>query len=132
MGAPARAALGRARRGLDGRQRGLPGGACWAFVHDKLRFMLFGLYPANEHWRPFAMCLLFVAMLVATCLETTPGKALAGAWAAALIVMLVLLGGDPHGGATLLLMLGAAGIEARGAWSQGRPGFARSSSRQEA
>src|SRR4051794_40200359 len=25
--------------------RAAPGGACWAFVHDKLRFMLFGLYP---------------------------------------------------------------------------------------
>src|SRR5256885_16000266 len=27
-------------------------GACWAFIGHKLPFILFGLYPATERWRP--------------------------------------------------------------------------------
>jgi general L-amino acid transport system permease protein len=30
-------------------------GACWAFIHEKLRFILFGTYPYEEHWRPQAV-----------------------------------------------------------------------------
>ncbi len=28
------------------------GGACWAFIHEKYRLILFGLYPYEEQWRP--------------------------------------------------------------------------------
>ena len=27
-------------------------GACWAVIEQKHRFILFGLYPYEEHWRP--------------------------------------------------------------------------------
>jgi len=27
-------------------------GACWAFIGDKHRFILFGTYPFEQHWRP--------------------------------------------------------------------------------
>jgi general L-amino acid transport system permease protein len=98
--------------------RAAPNGACWAFVHEKLRFMLFGLYPAAEHWRPLAMCLVFIAMIIGTCFA--PRRELLGAWSAALILIFVLLSGDPGGGATLALILGAAALEAHGAWSKGK------------
>ena len=39
-------------------------GACWAFVHEKWRFFLFGLYPYEEHWRP-ALASVIVAVIAA-------------------------------------------------------------------
>ena len=40
----------------DGRSCRDPGGeevgACWAFIGEKLRFILFGRYPYNQQWRP--------------------------------------------------------------------------------
>src|ERR1700754_2846877 len=28
------------------------GGACWAFIREKHRLILFGTYPYDEQWRP--------------------------------------------------------------------------------
>src|SRR5690606_38466849 len=28
------------------------GGACWAFIAEKHRLILFGVYPYDEQWRP--------------------------------------------------------------------------------
>lgn len=37
-------------------------GACWPFVAQKLRYMVFGFYPYEEQWRPLlALLLLFSA-----------------------------------------------------------------------
>ena len=40
-------------------------GACWAFVSEKLRFMLFGTFPYAEQWRPLLATLVIVATLAA-------------------------------------------------------------------
>jgi general L-amino acid transport system permease protein len=40
------------------------GGACWAFIGEKYRFILFGTYPFEQQWRPLVAMLLFVAMLI--------------------------------------------------------------------
>lgn len=37
-------------------------GACWAVIHERVRFMLFGAFPSGEHWRPALSCLLFIAL----------------------------------------------------------------------
>ena len=37
-------------------------GACWGFIADKHRFILFGTYPFDQHWRPAAATLLLVAL----------------------------------------------------------------------
>ena len=29
-------------------------GACWGFIAEKHRFILFGTYPYEQHWRPAA------------------------------------------------------------------------------
>lgn len=71
------------------------GGACWTFVDEKLRFILFGFFPFAEHWRAAAALGLLLAVLglatiprlwsgtlIALCLAL-----LAGAW--------TLLGGFP-------------------------------------
>ena len=41
----------------------VPGaGACWAFVGEKWRFFLFGLYPYEEHWRPALAAVILTVM----------------------------------------------------------------------
>jgi len=37
-------------------------GACWAFVAEKWRFFLFGLYPFEEHWRPALASVILIVM----------------------------------------------------------------------
>ena len=49
------------------------GGACWAFIHEKYRLILFGRYPYAEQWRP----LLALALAVT---GRTGGMAATGAW----------------------------------------------------
>lgn len=44
-------------------------GACWSFLAEKLRYMLFGVYPFDEQWRPLAATSLF---LLAACLSAVP------------------------------------------------------------
>src|SRR5258708_28183470 len=37
-------------------------GACWGFIAEKPRFILFGTYPYEQHWRP-ALASLFLVLL---------------------------------------------------------------------
>ena len=35
-------------------------GACWSVIWSNLRFIIFGFFPHDQHWRPFlAMMILF-------------------------------------------------------------------------
>jgi general L-amino acid transport system permease protein len=42
------------------------GGACWAFIGEKYRFILFGTYPYDQQWRPLVAVALFILMLIAS------------------------------------------------------------------
>ncbi len=70
-------------------------GACWAYVHEKLGFFLFGFYPSGQRWRPFmalaALLLLMAASLVPRCWT----RALLLAWPLTLAGVVWLLGGGP-------------------------------------
>ncbi len=46
-------------------------GACWGFVGEWYRFILFGYYPLDEHWRPVIAVALLLGLLVAT---ARPGR----------------------------------------------------------
>jgi general L-amino acid transport system permease protein len=56
------------------------GGACWAFIGQKLRFILFGRYPADQDWRPLIAVVIFVAMILAACDRRLWGRRLAVLW----------------------------------------------------
>src|SRR4029078_6204781 len=43
-------------------------GACWAFVAEKWRLILFGRYPYEAQWRPALATGAILAMLLATAL----------------------------------------------------------------
>jgi general L-amino acid transport system permease protein len=37
-------------------------GACWGFIAEKHRFILFGTYPFEQHWRPAAATIFLLVM----------------------------------------------------------------------
>src|SRR6266478_3002029 len=60
-------------------------GACWAFIAEKWRFILFGTYPYEEHWRPLFVVLIFIALIVASCDRRLWGRELVLVWLAGLV-----------------------------------------------
>src|SRR5947209_15220694 len=68
-------------------------GACWAFIHEKLRFILFGRYPYEEQWRPLFVVATFVGMILASCDRRLWGRPLMLLWAGGAVVIAVLMWG---------------------------------------
>jgi general L-amino acid transport system permease protein len=95
-------------------------GACWALIAEKHRFILFGTYPYEQHWRPGVVILLLLALYVASALRRFWRPALALAWLAGLaLIGLLMWGGVPGlpyvenerwGGLALTLLLATFGI----------------------
>ncbi|MDI7862692.1 amino acid ABC transporter permease [Rhizobiaceae bacterium n13] len=69
------------------------GGACWAFIGAKLRFILFGLYPPDEQWRPIIVMALILVMVLVSLSPSLWGRKLVVAWSAAIAIMLGLMWG---------------------------------------
>src|SRR5699024_8177519 len=40
------------------------GGACWAFIFEKHRLILFGIYPYDEQWRPLLAMVVLVGVII--------------------------------------------------------------------
>ncbi|MGG5810754.1 amino acid ABC transporter permease [Falsiroseomonas sp. CW058] len=72
-------------------------GACWAVITEKHRFILFGTYPYEEHWRPALVCLLFVALYVISAMRRFWNWRLIPIWAATLTLIGVLMWGGVFG-----------------------------------
>jgi general L-amino acid transport system permease protein len=72
-------------------------GACWAFIGHKVSFILFGLYPVAERWRPTGALLVLVGLIAVTGLPRCWNRWLPAAWA----VGLAIAWGVMHGGAGL-------------------------------
>ena len=95
-------------------------GACWAVITEKHRFMLFGTYPYEEHWRPALVCLLFIGLYVVSAMRRFWRWELAIIWAAVLSVIGVLMWGgilglsyvpqERWGGLPITLILATFGL----------------------
>lgn len=76
-------------------------GACWGFVAEKWRLILFGRYPYEAQWRPAIATLAVVAMLLASAwpaLWSRRGAALLGlGWVLAFAAFFVLMLGGVSG-----------------------------------
>jgi general L-amino acid transport system permease protein len=72
-------------------------GACWAVIAEKHRFILFGTYPFEEHWRPAICVLLFIGLYVVSAMRRFWRKELAVVWAAVLTLIGVLMWGGVFG-----------------------------------
>lgn len=73
------------------------GGACWAFVSEKLRFVLFGTFPYDEQWRPFASIMIFIGLLAASCDRRFWKPWFLGAWLGGLVLVGILMWGGVLG-----------------------------------
>jgi general L-amino acid transport system permease protein len=95
-------------------------GACWAFIAEKWRFILFGTYPYEQHWRPFCAVLIFLAMILASCDRRLWGRRLMLVWVVGLVVVGLLMwggifglsyvGNELWGGLPLTLILAIVGM----------------------
>jgi len=97
-------------------------GACWAVVGEKLRLILFGIYPYAQQWRAGCAVLLVVAMLALSTLRRLWHWPLLLAWASVLALYGVLMWGgvfglsyvpdDQWGGLPVTLILATLGLAA--------------------
>lgn len=95
-------------------------GACWAFIADKYRLILFGLYPYDEQWRPLLASLLLMGVVLASAVRRLWRPWLALLWAVVLGAAAVLMWGGVlglvpvenrlWGGLPLTLILATVGI----------------------
>lgn len=95
-------------------------GACWAFIAEKHRLILFGVYPYDEQWRPLLASLILTGALICSAVRWFWKPWLVLFWTAALAAVAVLMWGgvfglsyvenDRWGGLPLTLILSTFGI----------------------
>jgi general L-amino acid transport system permease protein len=95
-------------------------GACWGLIAEKHRFILFGTYPFEQHWRPALATLILICLWVFSLLRIFWRRWLVLVWLAGLTVIGVLMWGGifglPYvengrwGGLTLTLLLATFGV----------------------
>jgi len=72
-------------------------GACWAFLGQWGRFILFGRYPYDSQWRPLLVIVAFAALLLLSCDRRLWGRWLSPIWIVGLVLNLVLMLGGVFG-----------------------------------
>ena len=72
-------------------------GACWAVIAEKHRFILFGTYPFEEHWRPALVCVLFVGLYIVSAMRRFWNWRLIPIWMGTLTAIGVLMWGGVFG-----------------------------------
>jgi general L-amino acid transport system permease protein len=105
----------------DSREAARPGGATWAFILNKIRFLMFGFYPKAELWRIPVTLLLIIASFIPYFLKGIKHKILVFAshmilWP--LIIYIFLAGGlflekvstNDWGGLSLTFILSSLGL----------------------
>lgn len=73
------------------------GGACWAFVHEKYRLVLFGRYPYEQQWRPLAALAVILVLVLASCSLRFGWRSVVAGWVAGLAMTLLLMRGGAFG-----------------------------------
>jgi general L-amino acid transport system permease protein len=72
-------------------------GACWGFIAEKHRFILFGTYPYDLHWRPAIATVLLIAMWIFSAFRANWRWWLAPVWLAGLTLIGILMWGGVFG-----------------------------------
>jgi general L-amino acid transport system permease protein len=95
-------------------------GACWGFIAEKWRFILFGTYPYEEQWRPAGAIAVLLFLYGISALKSFWKKELVFAWLAGLASIGVLMWGgiaglsyvenERWGGLALTLLLATFGM----------------------
>jgi general L-amino acid transport system permease protein len=95
-------------------------GACWAFVAEKYRFILFGAFPAGEQWRPALVIMILIGLYVVSVARCARVRVLLTLWLAGVAMIAALMWGgigglsyienERWGGLTLTLLLSTLGL----------------------
>lgn len=97
-------------------------GACWSIIYHNSRFILFGFYPYEQHWRPLLAMLILIGLLLYSRDRNRWNKFLAYGWVLGLALMGLLMRGGifglkyvestQWGGLPLTLLLSVFGLTA--------------------
>ena len=97
-------------------------GACWSIIPANIRFITFGFYPYEQHWRPFVAMIMLVGLLFYSRNRSHWKKHLIYAWILGLFLMGLLMKGgifglipvesSQWGGLPLTLLLSVFGLTA--------------------
>jgi general L-amino acid transport system permease protein len=97
-------------------------GACWSIIYTNFRFIIFGFYPYELHWRPLLAMLLLIGLLFYSRDRNHWTKYLGYGWIVGLFVMGLLMKGGlfglkpvestQWGGLPLTLLLAVFGLTA--------------------
>jgi general L-amino acid transport system permease protein len=94
-------------------------GACWALIREKYRYIFFGSFPYEQHWRPLFAVITMLAMLVLSSDRRMWNKRLIAIWGIGSFVTFLLMFGQIHITLTLILFValaaGGLGMILRGA-----------------
>ncbi len=95
-------------------------GACWSIIPANIRFIIFGFYPHELHWRPLVAMIMLVGLLFYSKNRDHWSPSLGYIWIAGLLTMGILMRGglfglapvesDKWGGLPLTLMLSFFGM----------------------
>ncbi|MGQ0584687.1 MAG: amino acid ABC transporter permease [Reyranella sp.] len=72
------------------------GGACWALIREKYRYIFFGSFPYEQHWRPLFAVLAMLAMLVLSADRRMWNWRLIVIWSVGSFVTFLLMFGQIH------------------------------------
>src|SRR5262245_19510433 len=72
-------------------------GACWALITEKHRFIMFGTYPYDQHWRPLICIFLFIALYVVSTFRQFWNWRIGAIWIGGLTVIGILMWGGVFG-----------------------------------
>ena len=94
-------------------------GACWALIHEKYRYIFFGSFPYEQHWRPLFAVIAMLAMLILSSDRRMWNKRLLLIWGIGSFVTFLLMFGQIHISISLILFValaaGGLGMILRGA-----------------
>jgi general L-amino acid transport system permease protein len=95
-------------------------GACWALINEKFRFIMFGTYPYDEHWRPAIVIFIFLALYGVSAMRRFWNRNLIWIWLTGLTAIGILMWGgilgmrfveqERWGGLPITLILATFGI----------------------
>src|SRR6478752_6903133 len=87
-------------------------GACWALIHEKYRYIFFGSFPYEQHWRPLFAVIAMLAMLILSSDRRMWNKRLLLIWGVGSLATFLLMFGQIHIplGLILFVALAAGGL----------------------
>ena len=97
-------------------------GACWSLLTKNIRFILFGFYPYDQHWRPTAAMIMLIGLIYLTSQRQFWKRWLIYTWLVGIFIMVTLMRGGIFGlsvvestqwsGLPLTLILSVVGLTA--------------------